>query len=613
MNAWFAEIAIGIGASFAATLLVKATLTLAVALAVTGLARRSRAAARHVLLVAAFAVLLVLPAASFIMPSRSVRLPATPGASSAPVTAVVPVMTSPSPTRVGSQESVDTFRSDSDMTASPLLWVIWGAGALLCLLPALVGTWRLRALGRSGSPCARGDALLRRLSAEAGLHRFIAVQVHESISGPMTYGTLRPVILLPLDAESWSDEALSRAMIHELEHVRRADWLSQYIARIVGALYWFHPLVWMAWRRLRLEAERACDDAVLRRSEATAYAQQLVLLAERLASTATPPLLAMAACRDLSTRVRAVLDGAQARGRAGALPVAVTIVAAALFIAAVAPLRAVRQVQAPVDGATQPPLAFETASVKPNKSGKEERYIRIDPRGGSLTVVNLQLRALITFAYQIQSFQLEGGPDWIASDRFDIVAKPEREVPPTGGQDPLRMMLRTLLADRFTLVMHKETKELPIFELVLARDDGKLGPRLRPAAVDCEARAAAARAGTPPSSSGPPGPGSCGTTMNPVSLRGGGATMAMLASLLEGPAQRLVIDRTGLVGNWDLEVNYTPDRSQLPPGVELPPSIDPNGPSLFTALEEQLGLKLRPARGPVEVLVIDAVQQPTPN
>jgi len=612
MNAWFTELAIGIGASFAATLLVKATLTLAVALAVTGLARRSRAAVRHVLLVTAFAVLLVLPAASFMMPSRGVRLPATPAASSAPVTAVVPVMTSPSPTRLGAQELVDTFRSDSGMSASALLWTVWGAGALLCLLPVLAGTWHVRALRRSGSSCARGDALLRRLSAEAGLNRSIAVRVHESIPGPMTYGALRPVVLMPLDAESWSDDALSRAMIHELEHVRRGDWLSQYMARIVGALYWFHPLVWMARRRLNLEAERACDDAVLRRSEATAYAHQLVLLAERLASTATPPLLAMAACRDLSTRVRAVLDGAQARGRAGVLSVATAIVVAALFIAAVAPLRAVRQVQALSNGAQQPPLAFETASVKPNKSGDEERFTRVDP-GGGLTVVNMQLRELITWAYQIQSFQLEGGPGWIASDRFDILAKPEREVPSTGEQDPRRMMLRTLLADRFKLVMHKETKELPIFELVLARQGGKLGPQLRPAAVDCAARAAAARAGTPPPSSGPPGPGFCGTTMNPVSVRGGGATMAMLASLLERAAKRLVIDRTGLKGNWDLEVNYTPDRSQLPPGVELPSSIDPNGPSLFTALEEQLGLKLRPARGPVEVLVIDSVQQPTPN
>ena len=619
MNAWFAEIAIAIGASFAATLLVKATLTLAVALAVTRLARRSRAAARHVLLVAAFAVLLVLPAASFMMPSQGVRLPDIPAASPASAAAVVPVITTPIPSGVGAQESVGTSRTDSGLPASALLWAIWGAGTLICLLPVLAGTWHLRALRRSGSSCARGDALLRTLSAEAGLRRSIAVRMHESIPGPMTYGTLRPVILLPLDAESWSDDELSRAMIHELEHVRRGDWLSQYMARIAGALYWFHPLVWMAWRRLSLEAERACDDAVLRRSEATAYAHQLVLLAERLATTDTPPLLAMAACRDLSTRVRAVLDGAQARGRAGTLSVAAAVVAAALFIAAVAPLRAVRQVQAPSEAAQQPPLAFETASVKPNKAGDQERYIRIEPSGTGMAVVNMQLRELITFSYQIQRFQLEGGPDWVASDRFDIQARSERAVPATGaffnGQDALRMMLRTLLADRFKLVLHKETKELPIFELVLARPDGRLGPNLRPAKVDCAAQAAAAAKGGPPASSGQPGPGGCVLNINPISIRGGGATMAMLGNLLVGSAQRLVIDRTGLTGNWDFEVKYTPDASQIPPGMSLAdaPGVDPNGPSLFTALEEQLGLKLRPARGPVEVLVIDSVQQPTPN
>ena len=157
MNAWFAEIAIGIGASFVTALLAKATLTLAVALALTALARRSRAAARHVLLVAAFAVLLVLPAASLMMPSRGVQLPATPGASSAPVTAVVPVMTSPSPAVLDAYEPVDTFRSEATgLTASAILRAIWGAGMFLCLLPVLAGTWHLRSLRRSSSMCARG-------------------------------------------------------------------------------------------------------------------------------------------------------------------------------------------------------------------------------------------------------------------------------------------------------------------------------------------------------------------------------------------------------------------------------------------------------------------------
>src|SRR5688572_25775143 len=218
MNTWFAQIAIAIGASFAATLLVKATLTLAVALTVTGLARRSRAAARHVLLVTAFAVLLALPAASFVMPSRGLPLPEAP-ALPTPVSAIAPVMTSPSPAVVDARESVNTVRSKSTgVTASAILWAIWGAGMLLCLLPILAGTWHLRSLRRSSSACARGEALLHRLSVEAGIQRSIAVRVHESIPGPMTYGTLRPLILLPVDAGSWSDAELSRAMIHELEH-----------------------------------------------------------------------------------------------------------------------------------------------------------------------------------------------------------------------------------------------------------------------------------------------------------------------------------------------------------------------------------------------------------
>jgi beta-lactamase regulating signal transducer with metallopeptidase domain len=265
MSAWFAEIAIGIAATFVTALLAKATLTLAVALALTALARRSRAAARHVLLVAAFAVLLALPAASFVMPTRGVTLPSTPVASSAPVVAIAPVMTSPPPAVADAHESVGMFRIESTgVTASAILWAIWGAGMLLCVLPLLAGAWHLRSLRRSSSVCARGEAMLHRLSAETGIQRPVAVRVHDSIPGPMTYGILRPVIMLPLDATAWSEEELCRAMIHELEHVRRGDWLSQYMARIVGALYWFHPLVWIAWRRLRLEAERACDDAVLR-------------------------------------------------------------------------------------------------------------------------------------------------------------------------------------------------------------------------------------------------------------------------------------------------------------------------------------------------------------
>jgi beta-lactamase regulating signal transducer with metallopeptidase domain len=133
----------------------------------------------------------------------------------------------------------------------------------------------------------------------------------------MTCGVLNPAIVLPSNAEKWELEDLNRALIHELEHVRRLDRVSQCLARSVSAVYWFHPLVWIAWRRLTLEAERSCDDAVLGRSEPTAYADQLVRLAQRLSTAAKPPLLAMANRADLAARVGAILDGRSGVGGLG--------------------------------------------------------------------------------------------------------------------------------------------------------------------------------------------------------------------------------------------------------------------------------------------------------
>ena len=133
-------------------------------------------------------------------------------------------------------------------------------------------------------------------------------------------------------------------MVHELEHVRRADWASHCLARVVCAAYWFHPLVWMAWRQLVLEAERSCDDAVLGRSEATEYADQLVGLARRLSMKA--PFLAMANRADLAARVGAVLDGGQRRGRAGGLAVALAWAAGVVLVVTMSPLRMVAAPQA---------------------------------------------------------------------------------------------------------------------------------------------------------------------------------------------------------------------------------------------------------------------------
>jgi uncharacterized protein (TIGR03435 family) len=258
---------------------------------------------------------------------------------------------------------------------------------------------------------------------------------------------------------------------------------------------------------------------------------------------------------------------------------------------------------------------YEAASVKSNKSGQQGSSIRRFP-GGRLQATNMPLRALITFAYQIQGFQLVDDPAWIRNEMVDIVAKMEGDpppVPPGQGPDPHMIAMRTLLADRFKLTVHRENREMDIYALVLARQDGKLGPALKPTTQDCAAMAAA-RGGPPPGP--PPGPDSpvvCGMRGLPGRLIAGAMPMSLLASNLSGQVQRIVVDRTGLTGAWDFEMTFAPERPiNPPPGVEFP-AADPNAPSLFTAMQEQLGLRLQSTRGPVEVLVVDRIEQLIPD
>jgi len=258
-------------------------------------------------------------------------------------------------------------------------------------------------------------------------------------------------------------------------------------------------------------------------------------------------------------------------------------------------------------------LTYEAASVKPNKSGVQGSSIRRFP-GGRLQATNMPLRALITFAYQLQPFQLVEDPGWIRNETFDIVAKMEGDPPPVmpgSGPDPHMVAMRTLLAERFKLAVHRETRQMDIYELVLARPDGKLGPALKPTTQDCAAMLAAARGGPPPGPApGPNSPVVCGMRGLPGRLVAGAMPMAQLASNLSGQVQRIVVDRTGLSGGWDFEITFAPERPlNPPPGVEFP-AADPNAPSLFTAMQEQLGLKLQSTKGPVEVLVVERVEQP---
>jgi bla regulator protein blaR1 len=273
-------------------------------------------------------------------------------------------------------------------------------------------------------------------------------------------------------------------------------------------------------------------------------------------------------------------------------------------------------------------LSFEVASVKPNKSG--EPFIRFGMQpGGRFTATNVPARELIRFAYRVQDFQMIGLPDWTRSERFDVVAKmPDGtamgQMGPGSPPGPQELMLRTLLAERFKLQAHMETREMPVYALVLARADKKPGPKLAASQTDCPAlmKARMAAGGSRPAPPPPPKPGEpmqCGMMMGPGNMGGGAVPITALVTAISQRMSRAVIDRTGLTGNWDFTLSFMPDQMpQLPPGglpagAVGPPPIDPNAPSLQTALEEQLGLKLESTKGSVDVLVIDSVTPPTPD
>ena len=275
------------------------------------------------------------------------------------------------------------------------------------------------------------------------------------------------------------------------------------------------------------------------------------------------------------------------------------VIAAAIVLLAAAASAALR--------AQAPPPAFEVASVKSNKTGERRVMMRTEP-GGRFTASNVTLRDVVREAYRLLPSQLTGEPDWMSADRFDIVAKAEGNIEesffadPLAGPSRLQLMLRSLLADRFKLVAHEETRELPLYAMTMARSDRRVGPGLRPSTRDCSSGGAA------PAADG----FDCGLSITPLKISGRSVPLSQLASGVGGMVQRTITDRTGLAGRFDIELSYTPELLGGPEAAKVSAAGgDPNGPSIFTAIQEQLGLKLESARGPVKVVVVDSVQHPT--
>jgi uncharacterized protein (TIGR03435 family) len=439
----------------------------------------------------------------------------------------------------------------------------------------------------------------------------LVVMSSPSTFEPGVVGIWRPVLLLPEGlADRLTAPQLESLLAHERCHVRCHDNLAAAVHMLVEAIFWFHPLVWWIERRVIDERERACDEAVLLAgNDAAEYAEGILTVCR---STVRAPLACVTGVTgsDLRRRIESIVRNEFGARMTLARRVAVALFALVLIgVPIITGAVRVETLLLAVGQETSTPVVFEVASVKPNTSG-EIRQLLQDPPGGRFTAENATLRLLILRAYQIGEDQLVGAPDWTRTARFDINAKLEREPPsvPLNQPNERRLALRTLLAQRFKLVVHREVREMPMYALVMARADRKLGPMLTPSSTDCSPAAregllAAAKEGKPM-----PTPGTCGTRVNTGRIQFGGYPISEFVKAFSYDG-RSVIDRTGLTGSWDFVLTFTPDPLPVPrPGQELPP-FDPNGPSLPTAMQEQLGLKLESIRGPMEVLVVDRVEK----
>lgn len=452
----------------------------------------------------------------------------------------------------------------------------------------------------------------------------LTVMSSPSAFEPGIVGVLRPVLLVPEGlVDRLTPAQLDAILAHERAHVRAHDNLLAMVHMAVEAIFWFHPLVWWIEQRMIDERERACDEAVLRAGKQPSDYAEGILAVCRWSQESPVMCVSGVSGSDLRTRIETIL--ANRLGRRLRMAGRVLLASAALIVIGspigIGLLAAAREQPAAPKQATE---RFEVASIRPNTSSAVG-----GPIGGGLgfrqpgrfTAENITLQQVLTYAYLLQEYEIFGGPDWVARDRFDIAATMPVPIPGAAPRDVAarnRQLVRALLAERFNLVVHEERREMPVYVLVMARPDRRLGQRLRPFEGMCAENVAAPSmpAQLPaqlPAPSKDPVPCIIGLGVGRLSARGMGLSDLSRNLATFAAIRRRVIDRTGLTGQFDYDLEWTPIAA--PAGAPAPvPNLLPDAPpNIFTALQEQLGLKLESTNETVSVLVIDSVNQPSPN
>jgi uncharacterized protein (TIGR03435 family) len=508
----------------------------------------------------------------------------------------------------------------------PTVVAFWAIGC-----GALVFSWwvrwrRIRVVVRTGSPAPLGIGVPAVSSA--------------SIIEPGVFGVLRPVLLLPERiGDRLAPAELQAILAHELCHVHRRDNLATFMHMVVEAVFWFHPLVWWLGSRLMDERERACDEEVLRMgSKAEAYAEGILKICE-LYLQSPNQCVASVTGANLKKRLEAIMANRPLLNLNR--PKKVGLMLAGILAVAIPVILGI--VNAPELRAQAGVSKFEVASVRrspplqlpivaPFRAG-----MFVDP--GRVEIKLMSLRDLILIAYRIKPFQLTSTPDWLTTEVFDIMAT----IPAGVSKARVPEMLQSLLAERFGLKIRRESKEMPVYALTVAKD----GPKFREAPPDDpqaepvlpkppEGGTVAGVGGLvdpAPVRIGPAGGRGFGRGAGPVFDRSGKptaeslhmeipkATMARLAGTLTSMVDRPVVDRTGLTGTYeigfDVPSEYVARAVMMPmPGKiprAAPPPEEPTGGSIFHSIQS-LGLRLEKDKAAIETIVVEHIEMtPTEN
>jgi uncharacterized protein (TIGR03435 family) len=461
---------------------------------------------------------------------------------------------------------------------------------------------------RHATPLHNGREVkaLRRLERAGGIRKRIGILSSRASVEPGIFGISRPVLVWPEGISERLDDAHIEAILaHELGHVRRRDNLFAAIHMLVEAIFWFHPLVWCLGTRLVEERELACDEEVLELgSERQVYAESILKICEFCVRS---PLACVSGVTgaDLKKRIVRIMTGGCMRkldlgkklllGSAALTAIAVPL---AFGLAHAAPGR--NRVQSP----STLSFKYEVASVKPTKSDPGSHHTRTaddEYNASNVTLVRLIRQAYgLELALREDDGRVVGAPGWADSDSYDIDAKMEasmadalRKLPPQQRMLMRQLMLRALLIDRFKLAVHTESKELPVYSLVLAKN----GPKLHEAKPgDTYDKAYKLPSGAPA------GAGFHSDAAGEVT--GQGVTMADFMRWLSRQVGRTVLDKTGLSGTFDFTLKWNPEDKEM--------SGD-GGVSIYEAVQQQLGLKLDSGKGPVEIVVVDHAEKPSGN